>query len=94
MKEDIVKIKEREGDYSQYPMVFGNSTHLGDLVQEVDGYYYMRFTNENNGLYTSDNLRLIADAIDKYNKPWDDSISEYFKNNPQPENTDDTLFTL
>lgn len=88
MKEDIVTIKEREDGNSKDLMVFGNSRYLGDLIQEVDGYYYMRFTDENNGLYTPSNLRLIADAIDKYNKPWDDSIAEYFKNNPVELNND------
>jgi hypothetical protein len=53
----------------------------GDFVFNDDGYIYY-FPKELNGYLSSHQLRFIADELDKRNKPWDDSIAEYFANHP------------
>jgi hypothetical protein len=47
---------------------------------DVDGYYYFDHTTQENGFWTSHSLRMIADLLDDINKPHDDKIKEYFKN--------------
>lgn len=43
-----------------------------------DGYQY--FWIENRGCLSAEDLRIIADELDRRNKDWDEQLSEYFKN--------------
>jgi hypothetical protein len=47
---------------------------------DIDGYYYFDFKSEN-GIWTPIALRQVADLLEEINKPHDDGINEYFKNN-------------
>jgi hypothetical protein len=66
---------------SCYKVYFNfNNAHLGRFVRDLDGYFYY-IPKDGNGHWNSVSLRYIADALDLINKPHDDQIKEYFKNN-------------
>jgi hypothetical protein len=48
-----------------------------DFIAGDDG-YYMYWPTTNLGAYTAHNLRIIADELDRKNKPWDDQVQAYF----------------
>lgn len=56
----------------------------GDFVSEVDGYIYFWPGNIKGSIinvaYTSADLRIIADELDKRNASWDKQLKEYFEN--------------
>jgi hypothetical protein len=58
----------------------------GDFVVSDDGYIYF-FPEKSNGYLSAHQLRFIADELDKRNKPWDDSITEYFNENENTTNS-------
>jgi hypothetical protein len=60
-------------------VLFGNKL-VGSFIMDVDGYYYFEKTTQGNGFWTSHSLRMIADLLDSINKPHNDKIKEYFKN--------------
>lgn len=62
---------------------------MKNIVRDVDGYYYF-WPTKNEGHYSSQHLREIANHLDELNKPYEESIDEYFRNNP-PTDTDDEL---
>jgi membrane protein involved in colicin uptake len=51
-----------------------------------DGYQY--FWIRGRGAMTAAALRIIADELDRINKPHDEEILEYFKNNPPCEQSE------
>jgi hypothetical protein len=55
-----------------------NMKCIGMFSMDVDGYYYF-WSNNNSGCWGSYELRMIADALDKVNKPYDDHIKENLK---------------
>lgn len=59
-----------------------NKKDIGRLFQSDDGfYYYDPLCQEGeSGLWAAWWMRQIADKLDELNKPWDDHINEYFKN--------------
>ena len=64
-------------------LLYGNGKSqksIGLAVLDVDGYYYF-WSNENDGLWSSYSLRLIADKLEELNKDWDEKISQEFKRN-------------
>ena len=50
-----------------------------DLLVGDDGYVVFWPAGTGKGAYTSTNLREIADEIDRRNKPWDDQLQKYIK---------------
>jgi hypothetical protein len=62
-----------------HKVLFGERL-IGYFIMDVDGYYYFDYVTTPNGLWTSYSLRMIADLLEKMNKPHDDKIKEYFKN--------------
>ena len=50
-----------------------------DLLKGDDGYVVFWPLGTGKGAYTANNLREIADEIDRRNKPWDDQLQEYMK---------------
>ena len=55
-----------------------NMKCIGAFSMDVDGYYYF-WSNNDSGSWGSYELRMIADALDKVNKPYDDHIKENLK---------------
>jgi hypothetical protein len=55
-----------------------NMKCIGTFSMDVDGYYYF-WSNNDSGCWGSYELRMIADALDKVNKPYDDHIKENLK---------------
>ena len=55
-----------------------NMKCIGVFSMDVDGYYYF-WSNNDSGCWSSYELRMIADALDKVNKPYDDNIKENLK---------------
>lgn len=52
-----------------------------DIVQDVDGYYYF-WPSANRGHFSEYALRVIANHLEKLNKPWDNQVNEYFNTMP------------
>ena len=64
---------------NQYLVSFGsNGKCLGAFSMDVDGYYYYWPTNDT-GCWGSCELRMISDALDKINKPYNDFVKENLK---------------
>ena len=57
----------------------------GDFVTEVDGFVYW-WPDLVDGHMNSSHLRIIADELDKRNKPMQKSIDDYFKNRSENDN--------
>jgi hypothetical protein len=55
-----------------------NMKCIGVFSMDVDGYYHF-WSNNDGGSWESYELRMIADALDKVNKPYDDHIKENLK---------------
>lgn len=49
----------------------------GDIAPTDSG-HYVYFAGDR-GYLTADEMRIIADELDRLNKPLDDSIAEYFR---------------
>lgn len=50
------------------------------IYKAEDGFDVIEFSGV--GFWTSDSLRVVADYLDERNKEWQDSIDEYFRQNP------------
>ena len=59
--------------------VMFNNRIIGYFIMDLDGYYYFDYDTDTNGLWTSHSLRMVADLLEEINKPHDDKINEYFK---------------
>jgi hypothetical protein len=82
MKEEIeteflLLKKENETKYSVYYKQ--NMIYIGAFEMDVDGYYHFWLKTFNTGSWCSYELRMIADALDKVNKPYDDYIKKNLK---------------
>jgi hypothetical protein len=82
MKEEIeteflLLKKENETKYSVYYKE--NMKCIGTFGMDVDGYYHFWLKPFNNGSWCSYELRMIADALDIINKPWDEHIKQNLK---------------
>ena len=55
-----------------------NMKCIGVFSMDVDGYYYF-WSNNDSGCWGSYELRMIADSLDKVNKPYNDHIKENLK---------------
>lgn len=55
-----------------------NDKRIGSFEMDVDGYFYFWDESVVSGSWTAYSLRLIADELDKINKPYDDKVAEYF----------------
>jgi hypothetical protein len=53
-----------------------------DFIPLEDGYYYY-WPRPGKGGFSADNLRAIADELDRKNKPWDDQVQAYFNETDQ-----------
>lgn len=68
-----------------------NYVLLGTFELDADGFYHYWRNKGLDGSWSSQSLRLIADKLDEVNKPYSDSLDEYFKNK---DNTGDLTIDL
>ena len=59
--------------------VYFNEKKIGVFVIQDDGYYGFYTEEKVSGYWSSYSLRLIADALDEFNKEWDTYITENLK---------------
>lgn len=62
-----------------YRLFSDNGKEIGSFQLDVNGYYYFYTDEETSGGWESYSLREIADELDRINKPYEDSIEEYFR---------------
>ena len=62
-----------------YRLFSDNGKEIGSFQLDVNGYYYFYTDEETLGGWESYSLREIADELDRINKPYEDSIEEYFR---------------
>lgn len=51
---------------------------IGTFERDVDGFYYF-WNNDDGGCWGEYSLRLVADALEKLNKPWNEQIQNDLK---------------
>lgn len=61
-----------------------NGVYLGSFIVMEDGYYHFWPDHSKGGCWSSHVLREIANKLDELNKPWDEEIQKYFRDNPPP----------
>lgn len=61
----------------KYNIVTGNQKLVGELIMDVDGYFYF-WPEDNNGAWSSYLLRQLADKIDEINKPWNQKTEGFW----------------
>lgn len=59
-----------------YEVRYGEDNYIGDLIRDVDGYFYFHFDEDDLGSWAAYSLRMIADKLDEINKPWDDKLRQ------------------
>lgn len=65
---------------SKYNIYFNfNNKKIGSFIRDIDGYYYCKLSRTNFGYLSSHTLKIIADALDKINKPYDDQVKTNLK---------------
>lgn len=58
--------------------IFQMALDRNEIMTDMDGFYkYWPITNRV-GCLTAENLRAIADGLDKMNEPWQKQLDEYF----------------
>ena len=62
-----------------YRLFSDSGKDIGSFQLDLDGFYYFWQDEDLVGWWTAHNLREIADELDKVNKPYRNSIEEYFK---------------
>jgi hypothetical protein len=78
-----INIKDIEGS-SKKELYFEDRVHIGNVYQEVDGFYVFDPKREG-GVWQAHSLREIADILDNLNKPWEEHIENFFKSLPKEE---------
>lgn len=66
-----------------YKCNYENGVYIGDLLMKEDGFYdWWPSESSRGGYWPSYILRSFADKIDELNKPYEESIKEYFNTHP------------
>ena len=73
-----MNIKREKVSDHHYRLIFGG-VFVGDLQRDVDGFFYYWDNKDLIGCTSSWTLKEIACHLDELNKPYEDSINEYFK---------------
>jgi len=60
-------------------------TVIGRAVMDVDGFYYFEFPETEVSYWSGWEFTILGKIMKKLNKPYEDELTEYFKNNPQPD---------
>jgi hypothetical protein len=63
-----------------YLLLTETDKELGSFQLDSDGSYYFWENSKLTGCWTGNNLRDIADKLDEVNRPFDEQVKEYFKN--------------
>ena len=75
-----IKLKRKKTQSGYYKVQTSTGMYLGAFELDMDGFYYFCCNSSKSGCWGSNELRLIADKLDEVNKPYNDSLNEYFKN--------------
>lgn len=51
---------------------------IGEIIEDVDGYFYFFLVDYNGGSFSSQILDEISNKLDKLNKTWNSKINAYF----------------
>lgn len=73
--------RTKVNDY-QYTLYFGE-LEVGKIEMDVDGFFYWWDNEDLHGCSSSWELKEIARHLDELNKPYEDSLNEYFSKNPE-----------
>lgn len=73
---------ERVGD--SLHVNFGVNVWLGEIYQEVDGFYVFWPNHDRAGYWSQWMLRAISDKLAELNKAWSEEIENHFSK-PRPE---------
>ena len=65
-------------DAHKYNIVTSNGKLIGELLMDVDGYFYF-WSEDNNGAWSSYHLRELANKLDALNKQWDEQVEKELK---------------
>lgn len=68
-----------------YSVLTDSNKVLGSFQLDIDGFYYFYEDSQLTGCWGAWELRKIADLLDEVNKPYNDELNKYFKN--EKENT-------
>lgn len=71
--------------------VYYNNKLIGQVMRFEDGYYSFNFNRENNGWWSSYDLKLIAELLDGLNEPWDTEVKAYFDSIEVEDASDDDI---
>lgn len=55
-----------------------------DIIAGDDGFYIFWPTRISSGALTAQDLRIIADELDRRNAPWQSQLEKYFEETPNP----------
>ena len=62
----------------KYNIVTNKGKLIGELIMDVDGYFYF-WPEDNNGAWASSHLRELANKLDELNKEWDKQVKKGLK---------------
>jgi len=65
-------------DAYKYSILTNNGKLIGELLMDVDGYFYF-WPEDNNGAWSSYHLREVANKLDELNKEWDKQVEKESK---------------
>ncbi len=65
-------------DKQKYNMRTINGKLIGELIMDVDGYFYF-WPTDNNGAWASNHLRELANKLDELNKEWNKQVEKELK---------------
>lgn len=71
--------------------VYYNNKLIGQVMRFEDGYYSFNFNRENNGWWSSYDLKLIAELLDDLNEPWNTEVKAYFDSIEVEDASDDEI---
>jgi len=74
-----MEIKLEKITESIYKVYIKDSVYLGTFELDSDGLYKYWESKKLSGAWGSYELKLIAEKLDELNKPFDDSVEEYFE---------------
>jgi hypothetical protein len=81
MKEEIEindLILKPDGKHRYIVYYKPNMKCIGSFSMDVDGYYHF-WVNNDSGSWGSNTLKMISDALDVINKPYEDILHNYFE---------------
>lgn len=62
-----------------YTVVFENNVKFGELLRDVDGFFYFWIERANGGCISDFILKELAEKMEELNKDWKRELEEHFK---------------